>query len=251
MKFRFYIGLLAVLLVVALPLAPAPAHAESVEQLGANYQMAMQAYESAVVERAQNGGPGAARNVALDRARGRYVMYVDADDGLVADALAKFVARADAQKLDELYFSAQSYYEDGAVYDILNEDFSNREPFEGVATGRELFTVCSDRGQYFPQGALRMVRRELVEREHIRFLDRAYRKMMQTLLTYPAERFNDFFYYNICLVITDYFEIDGVESYRDITVKLMKRLTGNLYRSFCSDITGSPTEFQNAHSDSS
>lgn len=67
------------------------------------------------------------------------------------------------------------------------------------------------------------------KREHIRFLDRAYRKMMQTLLTYPAERFNDFFYYNICLVITDYFEIDGVESYRDITAKLMKRLTGNLY----------------------
>lgn len=123
----------------------------------------------ALVERAQNGGPGAARNVALDRARGRYVMYVDADDGLVADALAKLVARADAQKLDELYFSAQSYYEDGAVYDILNEDFSNREPFEGVATGRELFTFFSDRGQYFPQGALRMVRRELVELEHIRF----------------------------------------------------------------------------------
>ena len=37
------------------------------------------------------------------------------------------------------------------------------------------------------------------------------------------------FFYNICLVVTDYFEIDGVESYRDITTKLMKRLTGHLY----------------------
>lgn len=67
------------------------------------------------------------------------------------------------------------------------------------------------------------------KREHIRFLDRAYRKMMRTLLTCPADGFTDFFFYNICLVITDYFEIDGVESYRDITTKLMKRLTGNLY----------------------
>jgi len=67
------------------------------------------------------------------------------------------------------------------------------------------------------------------KREHIRFLDRAYRKMMQTMLSCPAANYTDFFFYNICLVITDYFEIDGVESYRDITTKLMKRLTGHLY----------------------
>lgn len=117
----------------------------------------------------ENAGPGAARNKALEHARGRYVMYVDADDRLVADALAKLVVRADAQQLDELYFSAQSFYEDGAVYDVLNEDFEGREPFESVATGRALFTFFSDRGQYYPQGALRMVRRELLERERIRF----------------------------------------------------------------------------------
>ena len=122
-----------------------------------------------LIERVENGGPGAARNEALDRACGRFVMYVDADDRLVSDALAKLVVRADAQVLDELYFSAQSFYEDGAVYNVMNEDFAGRESFEGVATGRALFTFFSDRGQYFPQGALRMVRRELLERERIRF----------------------------------------------------------------------------------
>ena len=122
-----------------------------------------------LIERTENGGPGAARNEALGRARGRYVMYVDADDRLVSDALEKLVSRADEQELDELYFSAKSFYEDGAVYDVLNENFAGREPFEGVATGRELFTVFSDRGQFFPQGALRMVRRALLERERIRF----------------------------------------------------------------------------------
>ena len=65
--------------------------------------------------------------------------------------------------------------------------------------------------------------------EHVRFLDRAYRKMMRTLMSCPTEKITDFFFYNICLVISGYFEIDGVESYRDITAKLMRRLTGNLY----------------------
>ena len=120
-------------------------------------------------KRDENGGPGAARNMALDRARGRYVLYVDADDRLVSDALEKLVARADAQQLEELYYSAASFYEDGAVYDVLNEDFSGRDSFDGVATGRELFTFFSDRGQYFSQGALRMVSRDLLEREHVRF----------------------------------------------------------------------------------
>lgn len=122
-----------------------------------------------LIERAENGGPGAARNAALDVARGTYVMYVDADDGLVSHALEHIAAKAVRQSLDEMYFSAQSYYEDNAAIEALNEDFSGRVPFEGVATGRELFAFFSDRGQYFPQGALHLVRRELLEREGIRF----------------------------------------------------------------------------------
>ena len=122
-----------------------------------------------VLERAVNGGPGAARNAALDRARGEYVMYVDADDMLESDGLRKLIDQARRQNLDELHFSAQSFYEDSSAMQVMCEDFSGRESFDGVASGPELFTFFSDRGQYFSQGALRMIRRELLEREGIRF----------------------------------------------------------------------------------
>ena len=122
-----------------------------------------------LIESATNGGPGAARNKALDRARGEYVMYVDADDRLAHDGLRKLVERARAQELDELQFNAQSFYEDDAAIEVMAEDFDGRESFEGVATGPELFTFFSDRGQYFSQGALRMFRRQVIEDAAIRF----------------------------------------------------------------------------------
>jgi hypothetical protein len=73
------------------------------------------------------------------------------------------------QNLDELYFSAQSFYDDVAATKVMHEDFSGRTPYEGVATGCELFTFFSDRGQYFSQGALRVARRDLIESAGVRF----------------------------------------------------------------------------------
>lgn len=122
-----------------------------------------------VIQRTENGGPGAARNVALDCARGTYVMYVDSDDCLVPQALERIVGRMREQQLDELYFSAKSFFDEVSVVKVLDEDFAGREPFEDVATGRELFTFFSDRNQYYAQGALRAVRRQLLDDAAIRF----------------------------------------------------------------------------------
>lgn len=117
----------------------------------------------------ENCGQSAARNVALDQAQGEYLMLLDSDDYLVPDALEKLVGRMRAQRLDDLYFSARSFYESQELHQLVREDFSQRPSFDGVATGRELFAFFEEREQFFPQGALRMVRRDLVERNGIRF----------------------------------------------------------------------------------
>ena len=122
-----------------------------------------------LVQLDENKGPGAARNAAIERSHGEYIMYVDADDRLAVDALEKLISRARRQNLDELYFGAQSFFEDAAAMAVMYEDFGGRASFDGVVTGKELFTFFSDRGQYFTQGALRMVRRELLMKWGIRF----------------------------------------------------------------------------------
>lgn len=117
----------------------------------------------------ENRGQSAARNVALEHAEGEYLVLLDSDDYLVPDALAKLVGRMRAQQLDDLYFSARSFYESQELHERVREDFSQRPSFEEVATGRELFAFFEERDQFHPQAALRAVRRDLVERYGIRF----------------------------------------------------------------------------------
>lgn len=53
-----------------------------------------------VVHQPASAGPSRPRNVALDRASGRYVFFLDADDYLGAEALERMVALADAGGAD-------------------------------------------------------------------------------------------------------------------------------------------------------
>lgn len=119
----------------------------------------------------ENGGQSAARNVALDNARGTYVVLLDADDCFVSEALEKLIDRAERQNLDDLYFSAQAFYESKELFALVREEYNNRPPYEEVATGPQLFTYFEEHREFLPHAALRMVKRSLIEDNRIRFYE--------------------------------------------------------------------------------
>lgn len=88
----------------------------------------------------ENGGAPAARNFALDRARGTYVMFMDADDWIEPTMLADMVAVASKHDL-ELVISAfyiDSYYGDGdqfvtEVKGCPSRIFSTQQEFRAAA----------------------------------------------------------------------------------------------------------------------
>lgn len=67
------------------------------------------------------------------------------------------------------------------------------------------------------------------EEHYIRFFAKAYRKMEKMLLSYPRDKKDDFTVYLLTLVISDYYEMEGVTDYRRFVVKLMQQFAGKVY----------------------
>jgi succinoglycan biosynthesis protein ExoO len=74
-----------------------------------------------LVRQKQNGGPGAARNAALKRARGRWISILDGDDFVAPERTSALIACAEAT---------------GA--DLVGDNFE-RVSVDGTPTGRRLF----------------------------------------------------------------------------------------------------------------
>ena len=63
----------------------------------------------------------------------------------------------------------------------------------------------------------------------VAFLEKAYLKMVDTLKSFPPERFDDLLVHSLVKVCSDFYEADGLITYREVTKLLMARYAGELY----------------------
>lgn len=117
----------------------------------------------------KNAGQSAARNVALDRARGVYVLHLDSDDYYTPDALELLVAKAQNEELDLLCFSASTFYETRELNRTHPENQDDRRDIEGVMDGCHLFAAFERVDSFRPSACLFMYRREMIEDAGLRF----------------------------------------------------------------------------------
>lgn len=140
----------------------------------------------------RNVGPATARNKGISLARGVYLMFVDADDLLAENALARLVGFARQNDLDYLDFNAHTVYESLRLRAVRDESFyEERTSIPGVMTGPELFCAFQAHSEYVCALWLHFFKRSLLDGPDLRLRDGMYvheDELFSPLLIARAER---------------------------------------------------------------
>jgi|GEM_PF-412955 len=111
--------------------------------------------ELTVIHQENSGGPSSPRNTGLDRATGRYVFMLDADDFLGEEALERMVQCADEQGTDIVL---------GKMVGI-----GGRRPPKSMFSATMLSTDVFESRAWWTMSIMKLFRRELIERLGLRF----------------------------------------------------------------------------------
>ena len=122
----------------------------------------------------ENGGLSSARNLGMEYAKGEYLLFLDSDDYLAPEALEKLYTRASVDQLEELFYSADVFFE-GETEDSQKKSYAHyyqrKGNYEGVWNGRKLFEKMSLNQEFRPSACLQIFFRQFLEKNGIRFYE--------------------------------------------------------------------------------
>lgn len=107
------------------------------------------------IHQPNSGGPAAPRNVGIERARGRYLFFLDADDYLGDEALERMTAMADEQQSDVILGKMVGVGGRGAPASM----YKKNQPDADLFSSRVYWTL----------GPMKLFRRTLIEEHGLRF----------------------------------------------------------------------------------
>ena len=121
-----------------------------------------------------NEGLSAARNHAMDAAKGRYLLFLDGDDRLEEGAVARLVAEADAHEADLVYFDGTGVYDTPELrqrFPYYEHGYEIDLPLEKPITGIEYYCRLKETRQYRVSACMAMYRASYLKDAGIRFIE--------------------------------------------------------------------------------
>ena len=119
-----------------------------------------------------NRGLATTRNRGLDRAKGKYVYFLDSDDMIEKNALQELYSAAERDNLDAAVFAARFIFEDESMRPKFG---SNPAAYKGdypdVMKGQELYKKWMELWDWMPSQPRYFYRREFLIDNKIRYID--------------------------------------------------------------------------------
>ena len=120
----------------------------------------------------ENGGLSAARNTGMKTASGEYLYFLDSDDYLLDDALETLYAKAEAEQLDVLKFSAYCFTEPSRELTWTHEKgYKYSGSYPEVYNGQKALQLFIDNHDNYPSCCLFLARREIIENNGLSFCE--------------------------------------------------------------------------------
>ena len=122
-------------------------------------------YENVRVVTQKNKGLGGARNTGIDNSKGKYILFVDADDYICDKSLKQLFNKAENGNLDILEFGAQGVSLAGVVKYTSTINMES-----DILTGEEYLSKIL----YMDSACNKLYKRSLLEDNNLKFLERVY-----------------------------------------------------------------------------
>ncbi len=121
--------------------------------------------------RQKNKGLAGTRNVGIQKAKGKYLVFLDSDDYFAdSSVLAKLYQNAEERNLELLSFETELIYE-GNMKEIDNKDFYyyKKNTYPGIRKGMEFFIDMMSNQEYCDSACMLLVNREWLLKKKILF----------------------------------------------------------------------------------
>ena len=120
----------------------------------------------------ENSGSSVTRNAGMQQASGKYILFVDSDDMLKANAIESLLKYSEENKLDVLYYEAETIFQTDYIREKFwkyNTYYRREKVIPEVLTGDELVSKLIANKEYRVQPCLQFTTREHICNNHIDF----------------------------------------------------------------------------------